>query len=180
MRHGRALAAACAALAAGTASAQDCKGPNCPGQKIYPKLESQYIKKFCGPTIIPGSCHGHFQTQWRKWEDACPNGNCDPAAAVVVSTSEAPVVDTTVPPTPQGTPKVETPKTVLPKGDEPKLMPAPKTSTTPKLETAPKPAAVPDPGKSPTVLSPKELLLPVIPASEINAPPAIVMPAIAK
>jgi len=31
--------------------------------------------------LCPGACFGHFQTQWRKWEDACPypyTGSYDP------------------------------------------------------------------------------------------------------
>src|SRR5262245_2745222 len=23
-------------------------------------------------TLCPGACFGYFQTQWRKWDDACP------------------------------------------------------------------------------------------------------------
>lgn len=32
-------------------------------------------RQFCEPTLIPGSCYGHFQTKWRKWEDHCPSGD---------------------------------------------------------------------------------------------------------
>jgi hypothetical protein len=183
MRHGSALAAACAAVLAGTASAQECKGPNCPGQKIYPKLESKYIKQFCGPTIIPGSCHGHFQTQWRKWEDACPNGNCDPAAAansVIVSTTETPV-DSNALPTPKEAPKVEAPKVEVPKLEAPKVeVPKLETPKAPKLETAPKPGKKADTGKGPTAQAPQELLIPVIPSISPVGAPAIVMPSLSK
>lgn len=42
------------------------------GLKQYPTFDSHYIKKFCAPTICPGSCFGHFQTKWTPWAYACP------------------------------------------------------------------------------------------------------------
>ena len=49
----------------------------------YPLSDWAYIRKFCGPQLIPGSCYGHYQTKWRKWEDHCPgstagDGSCIP------------------------------------------------------------------------------------------------------
>ena len=40
--------------------------------KIYPHSDWHYIKHYCGPSLIPGSCYGHFNTTWRRWEDVCP------------------------------------------------------------------------------------------------------------
>jgi hypothetical protein len=57
------------ALATGTASAQSCDGPKCGhgGLKPSPTFDSKYIKQFCYPTIVPGSCYGHFPTKWTPW-----------------------------------------------------------------------------------------------------------------
>ena len=41
--------------------------------RTFPLSDWAYIRRFCGPSIIPGSCYGHFQTKWRRWEDVCPN-----------------------------------------------------------------------------------------------------------
>ena len=42
------------------------------GLTQYPLSEKRYIKQFCGPTICPNSCFGHFKTQWTAWPQACP------------------------------------------------------------------------------------------------------------
>ncbi len=60
-------------------------GQNRPGCAVnsYPLSDWAYIRRFCGPTIIPGTCYGHFQTKWRKWEDHCPQQGgvgCETAA----------------------------------------------------------------------------------------------------
>ena len=63
----------------GTAGGGTCGGGNGPGcnhhggLRQYPKFDSHYIKDRCYPTICPGSCYGHFQTQWTPWPLACPS-----------------------------------------------------------------------------------------------------------
>ena len=92
IRHGLFIALCATGLTlgggfAGTAAAQcttcgtaGCtsgggNGPGCNhhgGLRQYPNLDSHYIKDRCFPTICPGSCYGHFQTQWTPWALACP------------------------------------------------------------------------------------------------------------
>ena len=59
---------------AGIGGAPGSNGPKCGshGLVIYPRFEKHYIKKFCAPTICPGSCFGYFQTKWTPWQSACP------------------------------------------------------------------------------------------------------------
>lgn len=100
----------------------------------YPKSDWAYIRKYCGPTIIPGSCYGHFQTKWRKWEDHCP-GSADPLTdAQPPVLGGVVVVDPIL--NPQPTPKQpDVPKTETPKSPVSESLPAsksiPKTGTTP-------------------------------------------------
>jgi len=112
------------------ASAQYTKQPTCIGKQTLPRFDKHYIKKYCGPTICPGSCFGYFPTKWSRWEDVCPGGDCgDPTAVGYIpgdGTVIGPVVGQPVPPgttTPavpaaQPTAPVETapsPKPVTPK-----------------------------------------------------------------
>ena len=43
--------------------------------KLGGLMHKDWLHKNKGPypvTLCPGSCFGYFQTQWRKWDDACP------------------------------------------------------------------------------------------------------------
>ena len=78
------LTAGLIGVASGTASAQSCDGPKCGpgGLKPSPTFESRYIKQFCYPTIVPGSCYGHFPTKWTPWPcQPWPQGEFVPPAA---------------------------------------------------------------------------------------------------
>lgn len=68
---------------AGSGHSADCGHG---GLKQYPRFDSHYIKKFCAPTICPGSCNGYFQTKWTPWAYACPQwtpGGMPPDPAMV-------------------------------------------------------------------------------------------------
>jgi hypothetical protein len=105
----------------------------------YPLSDWAYIRKFCGPQLIPGSCYGHFQTKWRKWEDHCPDGNggdgqCAPGGLPI---NEQPIVISPQPmipvqpgttlgePRPVDVPRLDMPKQEVPKIDLPKVNPMP-------------------------------------------------------
>lgn len=130
--------------------------------KTYPISDWAFIRKYCGPTIIPGSCYGHFETKWRKWEDHCPgNGGLDCAPTPGGVTNQAPIAQpiTPAPADPMATPatpmkpsgtQLETPMTpnqvdpvappkipAIPKSAKampivPVPMPMPMVDTTPK------------------------------------------------
>jgi hypothetical protein len=100
----------------------------------FPLSDWAYIRRFCGPQLIPGSCYGHYQTKWRKWEDHCPNGTGTDGACLPSGTPinapygmiDQPVVGAPQPGTTLGEPRpVEVPKIELPKLDVPRMMPAP-------------------------------------------------------
>ena len=101
----------------------------------YPLSDWAYIRKFCGPQLIPGSCYGHFQTKWRKWEDHCPggstgaNGECVPGAMPInapYGMPDQPMMVTPQPGATLGEPRpVEIPKVDLPKLDLPRIAPMP-------------------------------------------------------
>ena len=97
----------------------------------YPLSDWAYIRKFCGPQLIPGSCYGHYQTKWRKWEDHCPggkasDGTCTPSAMPINAPYEQPIIMTPQPGTTLGEPRpVEVPKVDMPKLDQPRVMPMP-------------------------------------------------------
>lgn len=65
---------------------QRIDGQNQPACAVnsYPLSDWAYIRRYCRPTILPGTCYGHFQTKWRRWEDHCPQQGgavgCDPFA----------------------------------------------------------------------------------------------------
>jgi hypothetical protein len=100
----------------------------------YPLSDWAYIRKFCGPQLIPGSCYGHYQTKWRKWEDHCPGGTGADGACVPGSMPinapyglvDQPVIIMPQPGTTLGEPRpVEVPKVDLPKLDQPRVAPMP-------------------------------------------------------
>ena len=101
----------------------------------YPLSDWAYIRKFCGPQLIPGSCYGHFQTKWRKWEDHCPsgttgaNGECIPSGMPISAPYgmiDQPMMVTPQPGTTLGEPRpVEIPKVDMPKLDLPRTAPMP-------------------------------------------------------
>lgn len=110
----------------------------------FPLSDWAYIRKYCGPTLIPGTPYGHFQTKWRKWEDhagGCATGVPD---GVVIGD---PVVPPPAPPVAESMPAPNVPLTApnpLPKtGDAKPADPAapPKLPTIPKQVNAEVPAA---------------------------------------
>jgi hypothetical protein len=61
----------------------DGNQPAC-ASRSYPLSDWAYIRKYCGPSLIPGSCYGHFQTKWRRWEDVCPGSGAGDAPCAAV------------------------------------------------------------------------------------------------
>ncbi len=115
--------------------------PGCVGRSSYPLSDWHYIRQFCGPTLQPGSCYGHFQTKWRRWDQICPGspnpvqGTASPppvgfSSGGPISVDE-PKKDTL--PEPKELP-TEDPKKDEPKKDEPKKDPV----APPKLPLLPK------------------------------------------
>lgn len=159
--------------------------PECVGRSSYPLSDWHYIRQFCGPTLQPGTCYGHFQTKWRKWEDHCPNpGGC--AAGADHSSPVLLPIPVSGPPIP-----VQPPAEVLPppKGDVPKVDPVapPKVPLVPKetgltpapLPVVPVPPVTGEPRKissetaAPTPMPPPRLVVPPTP----NEPRLVVPPA---
>src|SRR5262245_29424981 len=63
-------------LAPAAAHAQYTHQVKCDGKQTLPIFDKHYIKKYCGPTICPGSCFGYFPTKWTPWDAACPGADC--------------------------------------------------------------------------------------------------------
>jgi hypothetical protein len=161
--------------------------PECVGRSSYPLSDWHYIRQFCGPTLQPGTCYGHFQTKWRKWEDHCPNpGGCATAAPGVTAPPAVlvpqPTVPTPPPPLPQETPKAEPPKGEVPKVDPvppPKIPLVPKeTGLTPApLPVVPAPSATGEPRKissetaAPIPMPPPPLVVPPTSFPRLVVPP---------
>lgn len=84
----------CAAANHGTFGPALCAAkPACVGRSSYPLSDWHYIRQFCGPTLQPGTCYGHHQTKWRRWDEACAGvGGCTTAP------EPAPLAPTTTPP----------------------------------------------------------------------------------
>lgn len=90
----------------------------------YPRSDWHYIRQFCGPTLNPGSCYGHYQTKWRRWEDACPTGNANCSPGFPGSTAPISMPQQYNPgPVPGSTPNINTPQTTPPSNSNP--IPAP-------------------------------------------------------
>jgi hypothetical protein len=167
--------------------------PYCVGRSSYPLSDLKYIRQFCGPTLLPGSCYGHFQTKWRKWEDHCPGGDCASAAAdpyavpggVMLSpmptatpVQSMPAVPATpIPEIPRAAPTV-TPNTVDPVAP-PKVPAIPKTISltqpadlpTPPVPTPPVP--VPSLPAAPTAVNPaaQSGVVPAVEPQRVIVPP---------
>ncbi len=124
--------------------------------RTYPISDWAYIRKYCGPTLNPGTCYGHYPTKWRRWEEACPQYAAGNSAAVYTGatpglmgippmaqplTPEVPStpVPAPLPPVPSPLPpNKETAPNPVPKTDPvPKTNPIPKTESVPKTEGAP-------------------------------------------
>lgn len=107
----------------------------------FPLSDWAYIRRFCGPTVIPGSCYGHFQTKWRRWEDHCAQPAPQPPVpvAVPISMPVFTVSPTDVPPTPPVMPKPDAPKVEEPMKKAPDEPMKPKTGD-PGLLLSPVPA----------------------------------------
>jgi len=142
------------------------------GMKQYPLSEKHYIKQFCGPHIVAGSCFGYFKPQITRWGQACPNyvGEPESVGTVVYTPIAQPAqaaepVKETPKSTPLAAPKVDAPKV------EP-IKPMPTIPTIPKIEEVPgKPPTSPIvPGKLPAAPN-----APAIPKVEV---PPLILPAV--
>ncbi len=109
----------------------DANHPLC-ATKTYPISDWHYIRKYCGPTLNPGTCYGYYPTKWRKWEDICPQANPGfPGDAMpVLSGGPNYVIPNELLPTPTPLPAP------MPKTDPlPKPTPVPKVDPVPKLDS---------------------------------------------
>ncbi|MGL6075092.1 MAG: hypothetical protein ACRC8S_13110 [Fimbriiglobus sp.] len=179
-----------------TASAQNCGTGKCGpavgnsysgrsecghfGLKLYPRSELHYIKQFCGPHIVPGSCFGYFKPQITPWGQACPMYG----DAVAEAMNSGPRTYTPAATTPE-TPPSNNPSGPTPKLPEPKTLP--KDPMTPKIpdmlpksnDTFPK---IPDviPSKPPVIPVKPPTATPMVPKLEgtpsISAPPSSLPP----
>ena len=107
----------------------------------FPLSDWAYIRRYCGPTLIPGTCYGHFQTKWRKWEDHCPQqagaAGCAPTGVPVFDSPPA----TYAPPTPPASQPLPAPQLMPPaKTDDPKKVDDPKKPVDPDEPKKPKTA----------------------------------------
>lgn len=176
-----------------------CGGAKCGlcGLKQYPLSEKRYIRQFCGPTICPGGCFGHFKPQWTRWTDACPNwcANDAVAGAVVPGAGAPPLIGGQ--PVPPQTPAAQSAAPAQPAvrnsdaSAAPTPMPLPAPATAPSSDLPPlkeperakpstlpaptnPPAAQPDKPKDPSPSS----ALPVPTTPRPSADPRLVVPAI--
>ena len=85
----------------------------------------------CGPTLIPGTPYGHFETKWRRWEDHAGGCGSGVPAGVVIGQPVPPPAE----PMPVPKPDVPAPPTQLPKTGDAK--PADPVAP-PKLPAIPK------------------------------------------
>lgn len=155
------------------------------GLKQYPMSDKRYIRQFCGPTINPGSCFGHYKTQWTRWNDACPNwggGDLYPTTvvhgAVPQPAGPSPAPTTPIAPAPSSSdasPKpLPTPKSTdnLPPLKEPEKAKPPVAPTTAPL-TVP-PVAPPAPTVKPNEPSSRSTTPIPVPLAD----PRLVVPAV--
>jgi hypothetical protein len=126
-----------------------------------PRSELHYIKQFCGPHIVPGSCFGYFKPTITPWGDACPlygDSRVDAAMSGQRSFTPAATPTETEPTKPANTPaNTNAPKTL----PEPKVVPK-----TPETGTPMKPPTV-----SPIVPKLNSSTLPSIPSVPVVLPP---------
>jgi len=130
----------------------DGNQPAC-ATRTYPLSDWAYIRKYCGPSLIPGTCYGHFQTKWRRWEEACPQSAvamdpCPPGGFPgAISTMpqgtmpQGPMMPPMAAPLP-ATPPATAPGQLLPipqpgPSKAPEKLDAPSTLAVPKLNTPP-------------------------------------------
>ncbi len=127
--------------------------------RTYPLSDWAYIRKYCGPTLNPGSCYGHYQTKWRKWEEVCPQGGDGGCAGTVPNAM--PIMSSPVQPAPSSSLMVPMPMP-LPVPATP--VPAPKEPT-PKQEPAPVSVA---PAPLPNIPMPMPTSISTIPLSPVE------------
>ncbi len=140
----------------------------------FPLSDWAYIRKYCGPTLIPGTPYGHFETKWRKWDDHA-GGGCATGAAgipdgVVVGEPVVPPAMPVVEPMPAPKPPDTLPKTAEPKpGDAKPVDPVapPKLPTIPKQVNAdipaPLPQVMPATSDKPSLEAPVRVIIPPLP-----------------
>lgn len=174
------------------AFAQYTKQVTCDGKKTLPIFDKHYIKKYCGPTICPGSCFGFFPTKWSQWETLCPpGGDCAGGLHGEIVTGTVIESGTPVAPPPAGTqltapktmPKPETAPTPAPAGTKPgdakpaetKPQPLPLPGTTPPQK--PKTEANVVPAPAPSDLLPRAQ---GIPAQQPLIVPVVQVPVVGK
>lgn len=100
----------------------DANTPLC-ATKTYPISDWAFIRKYCGPTLNPGTCYGFYPTKWRRWEEACPKGaaGCGTNANANSVAEPMPMLHPVAPP--QSTP-IPAPMPIPP-AKEPEPIPAP-------------------------------------------------------
>jgi hypothetical protein len=129
--------------------------------KTYPHSDWHYIKHYCGPSLIPGSCYGHFNTTWRRWEDVCPQWQPNNDVVCGAQGCAAPLG---CPPGALNSYPGETYISPTPEVQPIPAAPAPAPAPTP----LPTPAPVPAPMPMPMPVAPKGLsLTPVAPSQVI-------------
>lgn len=129
-----------------------------PARGVHPMLQKRHDSKYCYPTICPGSCFGHFKTNWTAWEQACPNWCAEPAVVAGPVVVTPPVTTAPAPAEPAPAPKALPPTT-------PDKEPMKESSQLPPV-TVPKPVT---PVSVPTTADPT---LPPVPELKIGLPPA--------
>ena len=139
------------------------------GMKQYPLSELRYIKQFCGPHVVPGSCFGYFKPQITPWGQACPlygDAVSDALNSGPRQFATAPTTNST----PLTTPKpVETPKAA----EVPKAVEAPKElpKTSDGVVPPKAPVVPPKPPTAPSKLDPGAFLPPLPEVSVPTLPP---------
>jgi hypothetical protein len=180
----RLAAVVAAAGLAGTASAQappcgpSCGpakslfGKKCPEQKMYPVFDSHYIKKFCGPTVNPGTCFGFYHTQWRPWHEACNEPVPPNPGPTVYPAPPAPTEPATEPEAEKKDGEKKEPAApAQPKEPAPQPAPAKDAAKPEKEKSAAAPAVLPPalPVSRPKT-SEVPILVPPIPQVQVTAP----------
>lgn len=159
------------------ALAQYTKQTTCVGKQTLPRFDKHYIKKYCGPTICPGSCFGFFPTKWTRWEDACPGGDCgDPTAVGYYGpVPNAPGIVSAAPgtaaPAPAQTPAAPVETAPEPKPASPsKPLPLPLPNSQPEKSGTPLPQPQPDKPRTEASAAPVRTAPPVSTGLESRVP----------
>ncbi len=119
--------------------------------RTYPLSDWAYIRKYCGPTLNPGSCYGHYQTKWRKWEDVCPQGREGGCAGTTPGATSMSIMASPVQSAPSNSSMIPMPMPIpvpatpipAPKEAIPKLEPAPVSIAPAPLPNIPMPMPTP-------------------------------------